>query len=443
MSALREKTFLHYIWENPAYLKSIQPHFFKNTDIAFVYGHLKNEYDRSVTRHVPSKKELFEIVLSADKQSKIGEDVLKTILKHDMSQYREDDYIKPRLKAWIAINNVSDGALDVIDKLREVKDDEDYVKQMEAVQFIREKMSDSTKVESSDESIGSDFDDPEAHSQDTYITKIPTGWATMDLLLQGGWDIKTLNVLIGETNVGKSVWMHNIAVNAANQGYNVLIVTLEMSEKKVMKRVGSMRLNIPINQYDDLSKDKEYIKDKIQTAKNLYSNEMFDKPFGKIYIKEFPVNTVTTDDLDAFIKHHQDVTGKKIDMLIVDYITIMTTEKRLGIESMLFLRGKNLAEGLRKIAQKHELVAISATQLSKEKFGASDINLADMPESKAIAETADTVFAIIRNPIMKIEKTYILKALKLRDSEFAFDKIKFKFDTTNLRIINDERYDII
>lgn len=443
MSALREKTYLHYIWANPGYFSQVKPHFFKNADISVVYDILKKEYERSINKLVPSKKEVYELVLSADKTGKISDDVLKTILKHDMTQYREDEYIKPRLKSWIGINNVSDGTMDVVDKLRDIKEEDDFEKQLEAISFIREKMMESTTVKADDNSIGIDFDNPEAHSQDTYTNKLPTGWPTLDKLLGGGLDTKTLNVLVAESNAGKSTWMHNFAVNVANNGNNVLIVSLEMSEKKVIKRVGSIRLEIPINLYDELSQDTEYIKQKIHDAKAKHSDSMFDKPFGKIYIKEFPVNTVTPEDLENFVKHIQDVTGNKIHLLVIDYITIMTTEKRLGVESMLFLRGKNLAEGVRKIAQKYDLTALSATQLSKEKYGASDINLNDIPESKAIGETADTVFAIIRNPQMKIEKKYILKALKLRDSEFIYDKMEFDFDTNFLKIKNDRIYNVI
>ena len=442
MSTLREKLYLHYIWTNPDYFSQVKSHFFKNSDISFVYDVLKKEYQRSINKIVPTKKEVYELVLSDDKTGKISDDVLKTILKHDMSQYREEDYIKPRLKSWIGINNVSDGTVDIVDKLREIKD-EDYEKQLEAIAYIRDKIIEATNVKSSNDSIGIDFDNPEAHSQDVYNTKIPTGWPTLDKLLCGGLDMKTLNVLVGETSSGKSLWMQNFAVNIANQGFNVLIVTLEMTEKKVMKRVGSNRLNIPINLYDDMSKDTEYIKQKINEAKNKYSDSMFDRPFGKIYIKEFPVNTLTPDNLDAFVNQVQETTGNKIHLLVVDYITIMTTDKKLGVESMLFLRGKNLAEGIRKVAQKYDLAAVTATQLSKEKYSASDINLNDIPESKAIAETADSVFAIIRNPQMKIEKKYILKALKMRDSEFLYDKIEFDLDINTLKVINDRIYTTI
>jgi KaiC/GvpD/RAD55 family RecA-like ATPase len=41
---------------------------------------------------------------------------------------------------------------------------------------------------------------------------------------------KSLYVFAGETNIGKSIFLGNIATNIAQQGKNVLVVTLEMSE---------------------------------------------------------------------------------------------------------------------------------------------------------------------------------------------------------------------
>jgi hypothetical protein len=41
-------------------------------------------------------------------------------------------------------------------------------------------------------------------------------------------------------------------------------------------------------------------------------------------------------------------------MVIVDYINIMSIEKGYEITNMLYLKGKHLAEGLRRIADKYE-----------------------------------------------------------------------------------------
>ena len=54
-----------------------------------------------------------------------------------------------------------------------------------------------------DDDLGSDFDDPENHVQDSSKFKIPSGFATIDHMLGGGWDISTLNLIMAETSNGK------------------------------------------------------------------------------------------------------------------------------------------------------------------------------------------------------------------------------------------------
>ena len=113
-------------------------------------------------------------------------------------------------------------------------------------------------------------------------------------------------------------------------------------------------------------------------------------------------------------------------------------EKGEDFKNMLFLKGKHLAEGLRYIADKHNVAVITATQTDKAVWGANDIDLKNIPESKAIAETADTVFAIIRNPEMKKNNVYRLKIMKKRDGEHKGEQIRFKFNTTYLTMEDDE-----
>ena len=128
-------------------------------------------------------------------------------------------------------------------------------------------MNTATMMDFGDEELGSDFDDIDAHVQDIKRNKISTGWSNLDDLLGGGWDKKTLNIIAGGSNSGKSLWLTNVAVNAANQGKNVVYFSLEMSESKIMKRLVSIRLKIPIDEYDDRSKDKSYMQDKLKKMK--------------------------------------------------------------------------------------------------------------------------------------------------------------------------------
>ena len=139
-----------------------------------------------------------------------------------------------------------------------------------------------------------------------------------------------------------------------------------------------------------------------------------------------------------YITKLEQVKKIKIDAVLVDYINIMGIEKGLDFANMLFLKGKHLAEGLRYLADKHNVALITATQTNKSVWGASDISLRDIPESKAVAETADAVWAIIRNSEMKRQNKYRLKVLKLRDGEYKDEQIRYDFNTTFLSMENDE-----
>jgi hypothetical protein len=234
-----------------------------------------------------------------------------------------------------------------------------------------------------------------------------------------------------------SMWMQNIAVKAADQGANVVYVSLEMGSQKCMKRMGSMRLKIPADEYNEKSKDTIFMKNRINSLKNM-NNGLFNSKPGKIFVKKYNTSDCTVTDLDNYIHKLETSKGIKVNMILVDYINIMAIEKGLDFANMLFLKGKHLAEGLRYVADKHNCCVITATQTDKSVWGANDIDLKNMPESKAIAETADSVWAIIRNPEMKKNNIYRLKILKLRDGEHSGEQIRFDFNTKFLVMENDE-----
>lgn len=241
-----------------------------------------------------------------------------------------------------------------------------------------------------------------------------------------------------------SLWMQNLAVKSADNGYNVLYITLEMSEKKVMKRLGSMRLKIPINDYDTISRDSDYMKKRIE---GFYNNSdggenIFEKKVGKIYTKFWAAGTATVNDFDNYIQKLKDKKGIKINLVIVDYITLIAVGRNTSSDN-LYTKGKSLAESLRALASKWKVPVISGIQVAKGAWNSTDITLESIPESKAIAETADTFFAIIRTEEMKRNNLYRLKLLKQRDGDFSRSTIKLDLNTKYLTLENDTFLDQI
>jgi replicative DNA helicase len=441
MTVSLEKIFFAFITKNKRYFEIIDVFFFKNVEIQFVYNIIRNYMIKGGNIEMPTPKQILEMVNLEDRDGIITKDILKSILSVNLGEYDEENFIIPKFNAWILSNKLKHGTVDIIDETRNLDNVTDFDSAIQAANRIRgivDQMSSTSFV--SDDDLGSDFDDPEHHLQDTAKYKIRSGFDTIDHMLGGGWDIMTLNVIMAETNNGKSLWMQNFAVRSADLGYNVLYITLEMSERKVMKRVGSMRLKIPINDYDRVSKDTELIKKKIENLKNSSNgvgNDLFEKKIGKIITKFWAAGTTTVNDFDNYISKLRDKRGIKIDLIIVDYITLIAPVKGTVGGDNLFSKGKVLAEGLRAIGAKYKAPVITGVQVSKDAWNSNDITLEQVPESKAIAETADSFFAIIRTEEMKRQNLFRFKLLKQRDGDFLKAQIKVNLNTTYLTLEND------
>jgi replicative DNA helicase len=415
-----------------------------------VYQTVYDYMNKNTTSDVPKPAQIFEMVALLDKDKKISKQSFKLLITTNLNEYDEESFIKPKLKAWILKERIKISSDFVVDKTRELENSELDLNIMEEFAgYIRETVNANTISNFGDEDdLGSDFDDAEKHVQDNGGIRVKTGWSSLDAMLAGGMSDSTLNILMGQTSVGKSLWLQNIGANVANQGYNVVYFTLEMSEAKVLKRLGAMRLKIPINDYDEKSKNTEYIKERIDNLNNGGNilgdpGGLFENKIGKVNVKFFAAGTANITHLESHLKSLEQKKGFKPDLILVDYITLMSPVKGLNVESNLYMKGKHLAEALRALAAQWECPLVTAIQVAKDAWNAADVTLDKVPESKAIAETADTFAAIIRTEEMKRNNRYIIKLLKQRDGDFSNSKAQFDLNPKYLTIENDQLIDDI
>lgn len=443
MTSSLEKIFFNFILINKKYFEIVLPYFFRNPDIQFVYGVLRNYMLKNSDVQIPTNRQILDMITLEDKEGTITKEILKSILTNNLKDYDEKNFVEPKFNTWILTNRIKTGTVDIIDVTRNFDNISEFEKAVEAADRIRsmvEEMSSTNFI--NDDDLGSDFDDAELHIQDSSRFKVSSGFETIDHMLGGGWDIQTLNVIMGMTNAGKSVWMQNFAVKSADLGYNVLYITLEMSERKVIKRLGSIRLKIPINDYDKQSKDTEFIKKRIASLGALKEgSDLFQKSVGKIFTKFWAAGTATIVDFDNYIQKLQQKRGIKIDLIVVDYISLIASPK--GANDSLYTKGKHLAEGLRALGAKYKCPVITAVQVAKDAWNSSDITLESVPESKAIAECADSFFAIIRTQEMQRLNLYRFKLLKQRDGDFLRSQIKVNLNPTFLTLENDQFIDSV
>jgi replicative DNA helicase len=212
---------------------------------------------------------------------------------------------------------------------------------------------------------------------------IPSTWPWLDEALNGGFleNGRALYVFAGETNIGKSIFLGNIAANISAQGKNVLLVSLEMSELLYAKRLCTNVSRIPLK---DLANNPHALRQAI--------NEQKTAGAGNIFIKEFPPATITPNQLKAFIKKIKD-TGIAIDAIVLDYLNLLHST----VGSNSYERVKNVTEQCRAMSYIFDCPVISATQLNRSGFDQENPDLNTISESIGLAATADVIVSIYQN----------------------------------------------
>jgi len=201
MNAGMEKDFFTWIMDHPTQFYKVEPSFFKNEDIQFIYKIIRDEYIINKSKKVPSPQQIVAMIKLHDPEENISNQVIKTILKNDNSDI-DTSWLENRFKAWRLSKQLTSITYDSIDQIRNLNEI-DYNNVSDIAAKIKSIYNNLSLIENDDEDLGVDFDDPESHKQEISLNKIPSGWGNVDLLLSGGWDKGTFSVLMGETNVGK------------------------------------------------------------------------------------------------------------------------------------------------------------------------------------------------------------------------------------------------
>ena len=277
---------------------------------------------------------------------------------------------------------------------------------------------------------GLDFFNPTNHKQLSSRT-FSSGYPYIDTVLGGGFSAKSLYVFMGMPKVGKSLWMGNLAVQAMKKGHNVAIISLEMGDRKYVKRLGSNILNIPISEYNTIADNEETMKKKLANV----SYDIYSVP-GQFLVKEFPTSQASVNDIENYLKKVEENRGIKFKIVVIDYINIMKNWRNPNSENT-YMKIKQIAEDLRGIAVRNEWSIITATQTKQGDFDASDLSINSAAESSGLVATVDGMFGIIQDPIMYSNGEYKLKLLANRDDGYKNAYKIFNVDYRYMRIIED------
>lgn len=414
----QEKIFFNYFLSKPTYLKKIGPGFFSNQDLDHVAKIAKNFFLKF--SEAPSKEQLKAIMTEESPDMPL--DILDSVYSSNLAEY-EKGWLQRTSEAWIKWRHFNK---EIVKTIEFVKTQSVTPENVEDVVDRAIGMISTDGAIHFDSDIGLDFFNPENHIQRT-SKKIETGWNFVDNALGGGYDPKTLIVYAGEQNIGKSIWLANDAANFVRMGHNVCFITAEMQDAKVVKRIGSNLLNIPMDEYDKKSGDRNFMSQRLErVSKGLL-------PPGKLFIKEFPTSQATVLDIEAYLKELEESQDHKVNVLVVDYINILANYRNPNTENT-YMKIKQIAEDLRALAVKRNMLIISATQINRGAWDATEVKMENIAESAGLAHTVDVMYALIQDAFMHTERQYWLKILKIRDGHGKGSKGLFNIDYNYMRL---------
>lgn len=264
-----------------------------------------------------------------------------------------------------------------------------------------------------DSSIGHDFVENSDDRYDYYHAKhkrIPFDLDYMNRITKGGLMKKTLTIALAGTGVGKTLFMCHCAANNLLMGFNVLYITMEVSELEIAKRIDANTMGATM---DDLEiMPKLFFDKKIAAIKGNTS--------GRLIVKEYPTGSASAANFRFLLNELKLKKKFKPDIIYIDYLNICSSARVKGGNNVnSYTMIKSIAEELRGLAVEFDVPIMSATQTTRAGFTSSDPGLEDTSESFGVPATADLMFALVSSDQLAELNQILVKQLKNRYNDPA------------------------
>jgi archaellum biogenesis ATPase FlaH len=251
--------------------------------------------------------------------------------------------------------------------------------------------------------------------------QVSTGWKAMDDKLFGGMNRGELNIFAGGSGAGKSLFLANLGINWALAGLNVVYLTLELSEELVSMRMDAMLTGMATK---EIFKNLDDVELKIKTI---------GKKSGTYQVKYMPSGK-TANDIRAYLKEYEIKTGRKVDVLLVDYLDLLMPQSKKISPADLYIKDKYVSEELRNLAVEKNCVFVTAAQLNRGAVEEVEFDHSHISGGLSKIQTADNVFGIFTSRAMRERGRYQIQLMKTRSSSGVGMKIDLEFNIDSLRI---------
>ena len=212
------------------------------------------------------------------------------------------------------------------------------------------------------------------------VTGLATGFPTLDRMT-AGLQPGDMTILAARPSMGKTAMALGMASNVAGGGGPVGIVSLEMSDGQLAKRMIASRARV----------------DLMKIRRGELTKEEYEKlARASAWFNDVPIHI--DDQLSASVpeiraKLRRLVAGTPVSLLVVDYLQLMDGDGRNRVQEI-----GSLTRGLKRIAREFDLHALVLSQLSRapERREPPRPILSDLRESGDIEQDADNVLLLWR-----------------------------------------------
>ena len=219
------------------------------------------------------------------------------------------------------------------------------------------------------------------------VSRIPTGIEKLDKRI-GGVGRMTLNLVQGETNIGKTFVLQELAYQGFLRGLNVLFVSIELRGQLLQTRWDSRLTGVNFGKIDSgaMTLDEE----KLWQARML---EVKNETTGVLTLIAL-AEGCKISSIEAELTNWENQRDKKIDLVVIDYLDLMLSDRRTHMEQE---EQGAIARDLKRFCQLQDIVVWTATQVAGRSYGKSKLDSTDTGFSKKKGMWANLILGISAN----------------------------------------------
>jgi replicative DNA helicase len=367
----------------------IEAKFFDNNSFRFIMENTKELY--KAYSKIPNYDTLAQKIMAEGgnkDSSKVHLDTLTTISEGE----GQTEYIKDTALNFCKQQNLK----------RELKSVQSIIEsgEFESYSKIEQIIQKALQVGISNDDATDVFHNIDEALESDYRLPIATGIVGVDKVLKGGLGRGELGIVLAPTGTGKTTLLTKFANTAYNLDFNVLQIFFEDNPGNIKRKHYTIWTDITADEQPEF---KEIVKKKVE--------EVQEKSKGNLRLLKLASDNVTIADIKSKVrKLNSD--GFKIDLLIIDYIDCISSERSTNGEEW---KGEgSVMRSLEAMTGEFDMAIWTATQGNRESISSEVVTGDQMGGSIKKAQIAHVILSIGKTLEQKEHNLATLTLLKSR-----------------------------